>query len=209
MEDVKIDAPKAEVTVGCGRSQGTVFIAPISIEVKKFNLKSDSIAVMESSQRQKEPVDINLVSLEARELGSQHTCRLKLRGSAKLETHGPMSKIYPWTEYAREASPNYPDSQMNEAFNRLRKLLLLFRSHVYSKGLSKCAEAVNKRRTKGLGGKVLEKLLDERILYYEGKTVFLDPDRLSSRLGLHFYLVRTGELNEATESFLRQVIASN
>ena len=98
---------------------------------------------------------------------------------------------------------------MNEAFNRLRKLLLLFRSHVHSKGrLSKCAEAINKRRTKGLGGKVLEKLLDERILYYEGKTVFLNPDHLSDRLGLHFDLVRTGELNESTESFLRQVIES-
>ena len=214
IENVRIDAPKAEVTVGCGRKQEAVFIAPVSIEVEKFNLTSDSMAVMESSQRQRDLAeaeidDRRLVCLKSREFDSKYSHHLKLRGHPHLEIHGPMSSIYPWTEYAREVSPSYSDVQMNEAFNRLRKLLLLFRSHVHSRGrLSKCEEAINKRRTKGLGIKVLEKLLAQGILEHEGKTYFLYPDRLSEQLGLHLNLVRTGELNESTESFLRQVIES-
>ncbi|MCY4332184.1 MAG: hypothetical protein OXC96_06750 [Cyanobacteria bacterium MAG CAR1_bin_15] len=94
IENVRIDAPKAKVTVGYGRNQEAVFIAPIFIEIEKFNLKPDSIAIMKSSQSQNEPADINLVSLEARELGSQQTYRPKLRGNAKLETRGPMSNPF-------------------------------------------------------------------------------------------------------------------
>ncbi len=205
MENVSINAPKAEVTVGCGRSQEAIFIPPISIEVEKFNLKSDSMAVR---PRQGESTEPKTVSLEARKLGSQHTCnRPKLYSNAKIETCGPISQIYPWTEYAKEVSQSYPDPQMNEAFNRLRKLLLLFRSHVHRRGkLSKCEEAINKRRTRGLGGKVLNKLIDEEVLYHEGNAFFLDPKLLSDRLGLHFNLVRSGQRSEATESFLRQVI---
>ena len=204
IENVRIDAPKAKVTVGYGRNQEAVFIAPVSIEVEKFNLKSNSIVIMKPLQRQKEKV-----CLESREFDSKHTHRLKLRGCSRLdvEVRGPMSKIYPWTEYAREILPTYQDIQMNEAFNRLRKILLLFRSDVHSNGkLSKCEKAINKRRTRGLGSKILEKLLYEGILYREGKTYFLDPDLLSERTGLYFHSVRTGELNESTESFLRDVI---
>lgn len=208
IENIRIDAPKAEVTVGYGRYQEAVFIAPVSIVVEKFNLKPDSMAVMESSRKQSADVDDNkLVCLESRKFDSKHNHRLKLRGRPQLEIRGPMSKIYPWTEYTGEISPSYPDNQMNEAFNRLRKILLLFRAHAHSKGkLSKCEEAINKRRTKGLGGKVLEKLIDKKILYYEGKKYFLNPDLLSQHTGLHFHSVRTGEVCEATESFLRQVI---
>lgn len=98
------------------------------------------------------------------------------------------------------------DSNLQEKYLRLRKLLTHFRSH--SKGrMAKYRDKVDNERVAGnaIGNAVLTRLLDDKILYTEGNFYFIEPDAMGAYLGVSWSDLRKGSATEKLIQYLGAV----
>ena len=185
VEDIDITAPGSQVSAGWGIE--VVFVAPISIDAETINLNAGNVVVSPSSCRNNiESKENQIVSLQASNLRTPYNVRPPiLRGGVGLEVWGVEFEVYPWREFAADP-PKISDRELEEPLRRLKKILKLFRSRGNDQ-LAKYRDAIeHRRRTRGSGQRVLDRLLTEKVLRREGQMYYLDPNRLWEVVGLHF-----------------------
>ena len=90
-------------------------------------------------------------------------------------------------------------------YQKLRRTLIMFRSH--SKGeFAKVQSKINNRiATKPDGKKVVEALLDNKIIYPKEKLYFIDKEKMNEHLGLKFDGLRTCVINEKVTTFIQSI----
>ena len=184
IEGVDIIAPESQISIG--RSSGEneiVFVAPISVDAGKMNLNADNIIVRPSPSQGDIEFIVSLQSEEVHALPSFH--RPICQGASRLEVFGSGFQNYPWPDFIG-AVPNSVDPEIDEPLQRLKRILRLFRAHGGG-DLAKYRDAIkHRRRTRGSGQKVLDRLLKEKVLRREGRMYYLDPGRFVGDCGVAF-----------------------
>ncbi len=113
---------------------------------------------------------------------------------------------YPFIAYQeKEVSFVSEDNQLAEKYQKLRRLLLQFRSH--SKGkLARCTDKIDNRLgNTSVGRAIIKKLLDKQIMYKEGIMYYIDYENLGSILGVKYDSIRTSVIDERIKTFLEDI----
>lgn len=109
---------------------------------------------------------------------------------------------YPFVEYVTKALDNDITSNVLEKYHKMRRLLMMFRSH--SKGsLARFKEKIDNRIGKGdIGREVLDALIKAGILYSDEKMYFIDSDKMAQKLGVKYDDIRSSIINDKIKQFL-------
>ena len=202
IEDVDITASQSRVSVGHGGNE-VVLIPPISIDTGELTFDSENIVVKASLRSNIRGINPGrVVSLQTRNPCSYSITHPPiLHGEVRLEVSGLGFGVYPWRDFVIPPPDNH-DPKLAEALRRLKRILKLFRSHGNDQ-LAKYRGAIeHRRRTKGSGQRVLDQLLEDRVVRIEGQMYYLDPTRLANVVGLSFHDIRSAGTTETTTEFL-------
>jgi hypothetical protein len=113
---------------------------------------------------------------------------------------------YPASLYLRGQVDLSNDMQLREKYLRLRRILVLFRSH--SRGaLAKYKAKIHHERVlrNPTGWAILQRLLKDNILTSDGNFYFLQPDNVHRHLGVSWIDLRKGDTSEKLEGYLRSI----
>jgi hypothetical protein len=110
---------------------------------------------------------------------------------------------YPAVQYVQRTSQLPADPLLRQKYFRLRRILMEFRSH--SKGaLAKYRYKIEAERVlkNEIGRSVLNKLISDEILALRGNMYYLDPARLSDKVGVSWQDLRKGQMPDSLVKFL-------
>lgn len=113
---------------------------------------------------------------------------------------------FPFKDYSRKSfATNSKDKQLFEAFGKLRRMILMFRSH--SKGvLARYCEKIDNRIGKSPMGKALiDGLMKNGVLYTDNVMYYINISKFGEVLGAKYDDIRSSELNEKTMNFLNSL----
>jgi hypothetical protein len=113
---------------------------------------------------------------------------------------------YPLAKYVQRLVKGPPDPDLCAKYLRLRRILLLFRSHKRG-GLAKCRAHVEHERVlkNQVGRNVLAALLQNGILRSGPIMYYLDSDQFAAKLGITWHDLRQHRSSPQLERFLRSV----
>lgn len=113
---------------------------------------------------------------------------------------------YPVFQYAQQNPEPAEDPIFRQKYFRLRRILMEFRSH--SKGsLARYRHKIESERVlKGdVGRLVLDKLVRDGVLSLKGSFYHLDPEKLSSNIGVTWHDLRKGKAPSSLETYIRAI----
>lgn len=113
---------------------------------------------------------------------------------------------FPFNDFCRKPfGEGSTDKQLYEAFGKLRRMILMFRSH--SKGvLARYCEKIDSRIGKTAMGKALiDGLMQYGVLYSDNIMYFINITKFGDVLGAKYDDIRSSEMNEKTVSFLKSL----
>lgn len=216
--NVHVDAEGLEVELGNGVD--AVLLAPIDISANALLLNASSLTVEpEYAARNRSGDDLgnaaessldtlSRVHLAARtQITMNGSPAIRVMPGAALSVAWPGSKAYPWTGYS-VGTIQPPPPELAEAYGRLRKIVMPFKSDKYGT-LAKYKDFVDhRRRTKGSGQKVRDHLFETGVIgVLDHRFYQLDPVRLTEVTGLTRDKIRNGESTDQTVEFLRVALA--
>lgn len=115
---------------------------------------------------------------------------------------------YPYCDYQKKKSEEDVEmsSEMAEAYKKMRRTLIMFRSH--SKGqLAKHHEKIDNRIGNTLIGKaVIDALLEKHIIYQEEHVYVIDNDSMDNYLGVKFDGIRNSTITKPMLQFLDDIV---
>lgn len=115
---------------------------------------------------------------------------------------------YPYCDYQKKKSEEDVEmsSEMVEAYKKMRRTLIMFRSH--SKGqLAKHHEKIDNRIGNTLIGKaVIDALLEKHIIYQEEHVYVIDNDSMDNYLGVKFDGIRNSTITKPMFQFLDDIV---
>ncbi len=115
---------------------------------------------------------------------------------------------FPFREYTREPVHQQGiEKQLAEAFQKMRRMILMFRSH--SKGvLARYCGKIDSRIGKSeLGVSIIEELKRRRVLYTDNIMYFINIEKFGEVLGAKYDDIRSSIINEKMMSFLKSIVA--
>lgn len=118
----------------------------------------------------------------------------------------PTGITYPAIQHVEAEVDFSYDPSLKEKYLRLRRILVLFRSH--SRGaLAKYRAKIEHERVlrNPLGRAILQRLLDDEILTREGDFYFLQPENVDEHLGVTWTDLRKGRTSEKLMQYLRSI----
>lgn len=98
------------------------------------------------------------------------------------------------------------EEQLYEAFGKLRRMILMFRSH--SKGvLARYCEKIDNRIGKTpLGKTLIEGLMQKGVIYTDNTMYYIEITRFGEVLGAKYDDIRLSEMNDKIKAFLMSLI---
>lgn len=115
---------------------------------------------------------------------------------------------YPYCDYQKKKSEEDVEmsSEMVEAYKKMRRTLIMFRSH--SKGqLAKHHEKIDNRIGNTLVGKaVIDALLEKHIIYQNEHVYVIDNDSMDQYLGVKFDGIRNSTITKPMLKFLDDIV---
>lgn len=121
------------------------------------------------------------------------------------------SKVYhPFTSFIHPLQEvSSTEEQKNVAYQKLRRMILMFRSH--SKGsLARCRSKIDNRIGKtDLGKAIINGLLNNGVLSSEGLMYYIKSDRFAEVLGMKYDDIRSSTVNEKTKAFIESLFEKN
>jgi hypothetical protein len=176
--------------------------APVELRARRINLMSTTlVAKAQPKSEEKEIV------LEAREIVStlislpvENGSEFTVRVTETADHH------YPLVKYIKERKSLPTADGVRAKYLKLRKILTHFRSH--SKGtMAKLRAKVDNERVAGndIGMPVLERLLQDGILFPSGAFYFLQPANVDKFLGVSWTRLREGEVNQKLVEYLQSI----
>lgn len=98
------------------------------------------------------------------------------------------------------------EGRIYEAYQKLRRMILMFRSH--NKGsLARCCSKIDNRigRTE-LGKTIIDELKNSDVIFSDGTLYYINSNKFAEVLGLKYDDIRSSDINEKTRLFLQRVI---
>jgi len=193
---ISIDCEHTNVQLGLGGQ--LELISPTIVQCQQLYLACDQVVVKTDPKSTEE-----VVLLEAQELLAGNSVSAPIvRPAAIFRVSWPGSEAYPWTSF------NVTDGQgeaahVSEGLRTLRRLVMAFRSH--SKGqLARFRDKIDHfRMLKGrVGEALLQKLIDDEIIWAEGAMYCLDANKLGARVGISFQDAQAKEYSQKTRDYL-------
>lgn len=114
---------------------------------------------------------------------------------------------FPFRTYSKDPSAfDSAEDQLNEAYGKLRRMILMFRSH--SKGvLARYCEKIDNRIGKTpLGRTLIEGLIQEGVIYTDNIMYYINISKFGEVLGAKYDDIRSSVMNDKITSFLRTLI---
>lgn len=116
------------------------------------------------------------------------------------------SLVYPLVSNIAHKPSFLTDINVQEKYNRLRRIFLEFRSH--SKGqLAKYRDKIQHRRVlkNDVGKSVLKALIDDGILTYDNLFYYVQPAQLSEKIGIHWEDLKQRKSTPQLEAYLAKI----
>lgn len=198
VEDVDIVAQHADVVIGPG--QEATLVSPINIHCKKLTISSDNVVVERSSDQK-----TAAVFLQADEFYGDVASVPVCRAGVELLCFWPGVQGYPWTSFATDP-PLLDDPRVDEALNRFRQLVIVFRSHGKGRLARFRGKLEHSRMTKGYGQEILDAMVDHGILALKQPMYFLDAKRLAALTGMTYVDCMAKRFKEDAVTFVRKAI---
>lgn len=133
--------------------------------------------------------------------------RVTVEGAELIVSLGEKSgHTYPLVNYIKKRSAPTYTGEAFEIYLKLRKLLTHFRSH--GKGqLAKYRDKVDNSRVAGnpIGGRVLDRLLRDGVLYESGNFYFIRPANVDKCLGIPWTALRAGLVSSKLEAYMATI----
>jgi hypothetical protein len=216
--NVHVDAEGLKVELGNGTD--AVLVAPVEISAKALVFNASSLIVEPAHHRR---IRHGAVPGNESEPSQDVAPRAYLACHEQIVTHGspmirvmpgatlsvawPGSRVYPWTDYSTSVTQP-PPPEFLEAYGRLKKIVLPFKSDKYGTLAKYRGFVDHSRRTKGSGQKVRDYLLKTGVIrVLDHRFYKLDPVRLTEVTGLTRDMIRNGDSVERTVGFLREALA--
>ncbi|WP_088342367.1 NACHT domain-containing protein [Robiginitalea sediminis] len=192
------------------RGSRCVLQSPVHIMCREIIVDTEEF-VLEKGYSNNE---INDIILECRELkirfenGRMPTIINQLGEQGKFTVIAEQKPEFPFVEYFEKNNlfDKVPDEATVDKYLKLRKILILFRSH--SKGvLAKYRDKIENIRVTGnpLSKLILNELVETEVLYSDNKFYYIDPDKLHVHLGLSYNDIKMQKINGKTLEFLRGI----
>ena len=114
--------------------------------------------------------------------------------------------IFPLAKYVKKAVLPIKDMMLMEKYRRLRRIFSEFASHKKGR-LGKYRRKIEHERVlRGeLGRRLLNALLNERVLVMDTRFYYVDQNRFSEILGISWHQLRRYESSAGIETFLRRI----
>lgn len=113
---------------------------------------------------------------------------------------------YPLAKFVSQLTPSQMTSDLQEKYNRLRRIFVDFRSHSKG-GLAKYRDKVQHRRVvkNDVGRAVLKALIDDGILTHNHIFYFVQPAELSERIGINWEDLKQRKSTPQLEAYLARI----
>lgn len=134
-----------------------------------------------------------------------------LRKNFLLLTNSPVN--YPFNEFKKSklelsdtADLTEVCQNLTEVYQKLRRMLLMFRSH--KKGiLARCCSKIDSRIGKSqLGQKIINKLIEKKVMKKDNNLYIIDYDNFADVLGCKYDDIRSSVVNDKIKDFLTSVV---
>lgn len=189
-----------EVCLGDG--QEIEILAPAEINATTLRLEAKELSVKPSLT----PNSNDEVILEADRVKSSVEAIVTSGISFFVAVEDMTGLTYPLIEYAEKRSRPTNDRSVMEKYFRLKRIVLEFRSH--SRGsLAKYNRKIEHERVlkNDVGRKVLEKLMEDKILVLKDNHYHLDPTILGERTGVTWHDLRRGYFPNLLITYLQSI----
>jgi len=198
VEDVVISVPYSVVQIGSGDEASLV--SPVNIQCAVIEVNASSLIVERHFSQEAAAVYLESEEPCLNTLASVPV----LRGGVSFSVSWPGAKKHPWSAFATQPTPGV-NPQLDEALRRLRKFVVIFRSHSRPR-LGKCRDKIeDTKMTKGTGQAVLNLLRSENILSLEGHMYYLDPAKLGEVAGVSYFDCMSKKFNQKVVGFVSKI----
>lgn len=203
ISSLNIDAPIKVVLA----DRKTDIQAPVSIHCSELIIESKDILLSTPDANQGNIVwDCNGFEAFCQDGTTPNLIQRTPQANNKFLMITEAQVYFPFKDYSRKPFvANSTDKKLNEAFGKLRRMILMFRSH--SKGvLARYCEKIDSRIGKSPMGKALiDGLMTNGVLYTDNVMYYINITKFGEVLGAKYDDIRSSELNEKTMSFLKSL----
>lgn len=187
-------------------SPRTELISPIFLSCKNLTVCSNEIIV--TPQKDNNKIIIEADSIITRTTGNLPSIRTFGNNDA-LRIFCPTDLQFPYSDYQTTETQSRLESFSEQEigyYMKLRKTLIMFRSH--SKGkLAKCCSKIDSRVGRKDDGKpVLNALIKNHIIYKDNFMYYLDLDAMDKYLGVSFDGIKECVINAKIKTFISQIV---
>lgn len=175
------------------------FVAPVFLSARRLRFDSTQLVLRSPKDV---PKDVGIVG-DCKMLSS--TLRGITTGGVSLDifVENPTNVGYPVVQHTKNRTPTPTDPLLGQKYLRLKRILLEFRSH--SRGaLARYRAKIDSQRVlkNDTGGRVLSRLLEDKIVTTRGDFYFIDAERLHEYLGVSWQELRGGQMSDKMRNYL-------
>lgn len=199
----------AFVSVPCnvvfGGAHEIEMTVPIDIRAGKVIFDGNNLILKQRKQRGKRNTDEEAI-FESYTLESSIQTITTNGNALSMLLHNTSGVAYPSVQYSDQLYRTAVDPLLQQKYLRLRRILLLFRSH--SRGsLAKYKHKIEHERTlkNEMGRAILNRLLKDKVLLLQQNLYHLDQDALNRHLGVTWHDLRHGAISDSVIRYLSAI----
>ncbi|MBD5252512.1 MAG: hypothetical protein HDS49_05735 [Bacteroides sp.] len=178
----------------------TEFCAPVDINVNSLIIKSNELVFTPGINNQFPQVLISSTFLSTRlESGIQQVVK---KGDVKINISTDSQLYFPLVEYKSQLMEKDELASINDLFPKFRRLILYFRANGKDEMGRFKAKIDNLIAGNTAGSRVLNALMDRRIITSGPSMYYLDTDSLSKLLNTNFAAIRSCIISPQLKEFL-------
>ena len=183
------------------------FQSPLYIRCKQFLLSSKEVLLTDNQSKTDMVIYCDsLKEIETDGIPILLTNRIHDGSTLKIFTLSPLQ--YPFSKYRDSSIATLnDDEQILLAFTKLRRMILMFRSHSKGTLARICSKIDSRIKKNSLGRVIIESLLEDKVLYTDNLYYYINNERFASVIGVKYDDIRSCIINEKTRSFLINVLS--
>lgn len=185
----------------------TDMFAPSYIRCKRFIVKSDELNYGSREREQSIVIEAEHVVSET---STGEVPQINSVGTTNdfLTFVSDDVLVYPFCDYHKKKSKEEIEISpvMMEVYQKMRRTLIMFRSHSKGKLAKHCAKIDNRIGKTQVGKAVLDTLLEKRILYRQDYVYIIDNDSMDKYLGVKFDGIRNSKFTKKMKAFLNDIV---
>lgn len=173
-------------------------------KVVNFNSPELAISRISNNQENVGPIPSGLIVESERITGN--VAKIFSRDTQMMIFCEQSDIEYPLVKYVFQPSSSKMNPDVQEKYNRLRRIFVDFRSHSKG-GLAKYRAKVEHRRVvkNDMGRAVLEALINDGILTCDNRFYYVQPAQMSDKIGIHWEDLKRRKTTPQLEEYLANI----